>query len=272
MKTLKFAPQLVEKILSGEKVSTWRLYDDKDLTVGDKLQFVNKDTDQTFGTAVIATLCTKTLGSLTEEDWVGHERFSSDDEMYATYRKYYGDKVDANSEVKILTFDFEGNVKPVLGLDIGGVILDFVPHRDSELAFAGDRYLETPAIEGAIDAIAELNAGKFAGSVYLVSRHGPDGPARILEWLHKRDFFKKTGLTEKQYYPCLERHEKSAIVQKLGVTHFVDDRAEVLSHMIGSVPNLYLFQSLDESREDFADILPKMRFVQTWEELIKSFR
>lgn len=272
MKTLKFDPDLVEKILSGEKVSTWRLFDDKDLQVGDELTLINKETDETFGTGKITTLSIRTLGTLTDEDWNGHERFASDEEMYATFRTYYGDKVDANSEVKILTFDFIPKTKPVLGLDIGGVILDFVPHRDTDLAFAGDRYLETPAIEGAFDAIAELNSGKFAGSVYLVSRHGPDGPARILEWLHKHDFFKKTGLTEKHYFPCLERHEKAAIVQKLGVTHFVDDRAEVLGHMVGTVPHLYLFQSLDESRENFADLLPKMRFVQTWEELLPALQ
>ena len=46
MKTLKFASHLVQKILSGEKTSTWRLFDDKDLQVGDGLIFVNKDTGE----------------------------------------------------------------------------------------------------------------------------------------------------------------------------------------------------------------------------------
>jgi hypothetical protein len=59
-----------------------------------------------FSTATITSLKIKTLGTLVAEDWMGHEKFSSDEEMYASYRKYYGDKVDANSEVKILTFDF----------------------------------------------------------------------------------------------------------------------------------------------------------------------
>jgi len=107
MKTLKFAPHLVEKILSGEKVSTWRLFDDKDLQVGDELRFTNKETNETFGTATVTSLKKCTLGSLADEDWVGHERYGSEEEMYATYRKYYGDKVDENSEVKMLTFDFK---------------------------------------------------------------------------------------------------------------------------------------------------------------------
>jgi len=106
MKTLKFAPDLVEKILAGTKTSTWRLFDDKDLQQGDKLLFLNKETLEEFGTAVITSLYTRTLGTLTDEDWEGHERYKSDEEMYATYRSYYGDQISENSEVKILSFEF----------------------------------------------------------------------------------------------------------------------------------------------------------------------
>jgi len=106
MKTLKFTPDLAEKILSGEKTATWRLFDNKDLQKGDKLIFINKETGDEFGTAMIKSVKIKTLGSLTDTDWVGHEKYHSDEEMYADFRKYYGNKVDGNSEVKILTFNF----------------------------------------------------------------------------------------------------------------------------------------------------------------------
>ncbi|MEZ4200695.1 MAG: ASCH domain-containing protein [Candidatus Paceibacterota bacterium] len=107
MKTLKFTPELTEKILTGEKTSTWRLFDDKDLQGGDELIFVNKETGKAFGTATIINLYTKTLGTLEDKDWEGHERFASEEEMYATYRTYYGDKVNSNSEVKVITFVFK---------------------------------------------------------------------------------------------------------------------------------------------------------------------
>jgi hypothetical protein len=107
MKTLKFAPHLVDKIFSGEKTSTFRLFDDKDLKEGDELIFINKETGEEFGTAKITSLKVKTLGILTEEDWIGHEKYASEAEMYEDYRKYYGDKVNENSEVKIITFDFK---------------------------------------------------------------------------------------------------------------------------------------------------------------------
>ncbi len=64
MKTLKFSPHLVNKILSGEKTSTWRLFDDKDLQVGDTLGFIDKETGELFGNAVVTSLRVKTLGTL----------------------------------------------------------------------------------------------------------------------------------------------------------------------------------------------------------------
>lgn len=106
MKTLKFAPHLVSKILSGEKTSTWRLFDDKDLSSGDDLLFVNAETVNVVGMAKITSVRTKTLGTLNDSDWEGHERYTSEEEMYASYRNYYDDKVTPDSEVKMVTFDF----------------------------------------------------------------------------------------------------------------------------------------------------------------------
>ncbi len=106
-KTLKFTSELVDRILSGEKFSTWRLFDDKDLKIGNKLIFINKENGQAFGRAKIIKLVTKAFGALTDEDWVGHEKFSSEVEMYDTYSKYYGKSIGSDTEIKIMTFDFE---------------------------------------------------------------------------------------------------------------------------------------------------------------------
>lgn len=104
MSTLKFAPHLVTQILSGQKTSTQRLFDDKNLKEGDELIFVNSETGEQFAKAKIEKVVVKTLGTLTEEDWVGQDKFSSEEEMYKVYKGYYGDKVDENTEVKIITY------------------------------------------------------------------------------------------------------------------------------------------------------------------------
>lgn len=115
MKTLKFASELCSQILSGEKTSTWRLFDDKDLQTGDELVFLNKENLEQFGTAKITTLYTKTLSTLDERDWKGHERYPSEKAMYEAYRGYYGDKVTKDTEVKIISFAFKPRLKSNAG-------------------------------------------------------------------------------------------------------------------------------------------------------------
>lgn len=107
MKTLKFESHLAGMILRGEKTSTWRLFDDKDLQIGDEITCINKKTGKTFGTAKITSAYEKTFKTLTKEDIKGHEGFASKKEMYETYRSYYPDKkVGPETELKVLHFDF----------------------------------------------------------------------------------------------------------------------------------------------------------------------
>lgn len=107
MKSLKFAPHLVPLILSGEKTTTWRLFDDKDLQTGDELEFINKETGEAVGKAKITSVSLRTLGTLTDEDWVGHEKFKDEEDMFAHYRHYYPNEVvNADTVLKIITFDF----------------------------------------------------------------------------------------------------------------------------------------------------------------------
>jgi len=71
---------------------------------GDIIDLFEKDTDRCFAVAKIASVVEKKLGDLTAEDKVGHEQFTSDDEMYANFRKYYNRPVDRNTQVKIIKF------------------------------------------------------------------------------------------------------------------------------------------------------------------------
>ncbi len=106
LKTLKFRSALAKLILDGEKTTTWRLFDDKDLQVGDVVELMNWETHEIFGRAVITEVEEKPINYLNEKDWEGHERFLSDAEMYAKYREYYpGREVGSNTLVKIIHFD-----------------------------------------------------------------------------------------------------------------------------------------------------------------------
>ncbi len=104
MKTLKFKDNLVPLVLSGVKDSTWRLFDEKDLQKDDELIFINKDTGDEFGKALIISTREKRLMDLIDSDFEGHEKFESEQKMYESYRKYYGDIVTPDTIVKIIKF------------------------------------------------------------------------------------------------------------------------------------------------------------------------
>ncbi len=91
--------------MKGNKTSTWRLFDDKDLSVGDELSFVVWETGENFLKTKIIGVKETTFGKLTSDDWEGHEKFESEDEMYKTYSKYYNRNVDENSPVKVVKFE-----------------------------------------------------------------------------------------------------------------------------------------------------------------------
>lgn len=112
MKTLKFKHELAQMILAGQKTSTWRLYDDKDISVDDSIKIIDKvrpdDTKswKIIGEGTVNQVVEKKLSDVTAEDLKGHENFSSKDEMLQTYREYYGQRVTFDTPVKIIQFDF----------------------------------------------------------------------------------------------------------------------------------------------------------------------
>lgn len=104
MKTLKFASNLVPLILSGEKTSTWRLFDDKNLSIGDEIILQEFGKDDPFAQAVISNVHETKFEDLAQRDKTGHEGYKSDEEMYKTYSEYYQTKVGPENELKVIHF------------------------------------------------------------------------------------------------------------------------------------------------------------------------
>lgn len=116
MKTLKFAEHLVPMILSKEKTSTWRMFDEKDLKVDDELSFLHEKTGKEFARARIICVEEKPLGKIDAADLVGHERYASREEMVETFQSYYGNKVTEDTIVKMVDFELLHNCKGRLTL------------------------------------------------------------------------------------------------------------------------------------------------------------
>lgn len=103
-KQLRFTPDLIRLIENGQKTSTWRLWDDKNLIKGDIIEIIEAGTNKSHGFAKLIDVVEKELGSLSEVDRRGHEAYKSDKEMFREFEKFYQRQVNANTLVKIIRF------------------------------------------------------------------------------------------------------------------------------------------------------------------------
>ncbi|MEK7635242.1 MAG: hypothetical protein AAB446_02325 [Patescibacteria group bacterium] len=157
--------------------------------------------------------------------------------------------------------------KQVLGVDIGNVIINNRLN-DPEVTKVDETvYASFPPTGGVFDALKALN-DYFQGEVYLISKCTEWAQEQILLWLQAHDFYTKTGIKQENIYFVRQRNEKDGVCQKLGITHFVDDRLEVLGYMIESTPNLFLFQPDPKEIEEFKQFLPKVTRVESWSEVV----
>ena len=132
---------------------------------------------------------------------------------------------------------------PALGIDIGRVIISPVDESGADTQFLNGSEAEamaTPASPGALAAIADLWT-LFQGRVWIVSKCGPRVQARSRRWLVHHGFHTQTGVPQEHLRFCRERRDKAIHARQLGLTHFVDDRADVLRHLEGLVEHRFLF-------------------------------
>ena len=128
---------------------------------------------------------------------------------------------------------------PVLGVDIGRVIIEGDGPDTSFIGGSDDQAMRAPAMHGALESLRRLTS-LFERRVWLISKCGPRIQERTRKWLDRHRFFQATGIPYGQLRFCRERKEKAPICVDLGVTLFVDDRLDVLDAMAGVVP--YRFQ------------------------------
>ena len=155
-----------------------------------------------------------------------------------------------------------------LGVDIGGVIIDRVSEeRSGDLA--ADFAAAMP-VAGAFESIARLVERHFGEHVWLVSRCDEPAEPFILAWLKRHDFFRVTGVAPERVRFCRERRDKATICRELGVTHFVDDRHDVLGPLVGIVAHLYLLRSRGTEMPAAATLPPGIARVTRWSEIVEA--
>jgi len=138
----------------------------------------------------------------------------------------------------------------------------------------GVRMLDAPAFPGAIDFFRRaVRAGVRVHIVSHKTRYPYLGPKydlhqAALDWLEKNGFFDSAdvGLTRRQVYLELHKHEKLGRIGALSCTHFIDDLPELLAEP--SFPRQverYLFDPKDEY-----PAVTAFRRVRSWDTLEKE--
>jgi len=157
-------------------------------------------------------------------------------------------KGSGNTKVKASSKN--GNIR--LGIDIGGVIIAKAEDGD-DTSFFSDNYMNTPPEPFVLEAIHNIIAILGPENVYLVSKCGKNFREKTLEWLYGTNFFAKTLLPTQNVRFCDERPQKAEICAELGITHFVDDRLDVLKHLLSvhSMQECFLYGSQEDQQGNY---------------------
>jgi len=103
---------MAKLIYSGEKKSTWRINDEKNVSVDDQIGIIDKvnpddhSSWQIIGTGRVSEVLQKRLNDIEPGDLGVGEDFESKPQMLKTFRKYYGGDISEHTPVKIISFDF----------------------------------------------------------------------------------------------------------------------------------------------------------------------
>ncbi len=112
MKALKLDHDVALAVAANEVTSTWRLFDDKDLSVNDTVRLIDKvdpakpESWRDFGTASVTQVIEKQLSSITLED-MATQKYGSAEQMLEVLTGYYGGNVAMQTPVKIIHFTFK---------------------------------------------------------------------------------------------------------------------------------------------------------------------
>jgi hypothetical protein len=157
-----------------------------------------------------------------------------------------------------------------LGIDVGRVLISPGDESRPDTSFIGGSHenaLRTPPYPGMFDTLPGIVA-RFAPHVWIVSKCGARVQQRTRDWFEHHRFFARTGIDPANVRFCLERPQKALHCAELGITHFVDDRVDVLQAMRGVVRERILFGPQRRS----PDAREGLRHVAGWSELGELLR
>ncbi len=161
--------------------------------------------------------------------------------------------------------------KPRIGFDVGNVILetDTDGSRPAEIRHAGSHPLDLPQsyVDGALSVIRDTVGKLGAQNVHIISKCGVSMQQKTQRYFEETNFFDKTNFARENVWFVKKRAEKAPIAARLALTHFVDDRSQILRSMT-TVSVRMLFQiPYCEVPIDKTLFEPELVVVKDWAEV-----
>lgn len=156
-----------------------------------------------------------------------------------------------------------------LGVDVGGVIIDKTLNDNTDTSFFSDNYLKTTAVLDVFNVLKQLVSKRFDDQVFIVSKCGESVEEKTRHWLRHHNFYERTGILPRNVRFCRTRPGKAPICSGLGITHFVDDKLEVLGYLT-TVPNQFLLQGEPEEILRFGTHVKQVHQVDSWQQIAEK--
>ncbi len=144
------------------------------------------------------------------------------------------------------------DTKQILGVDCGDTIF---------------HYITGVPVAGAIDSLTRIaKSGRF-DEIHLVSKVDRFSEYFYRFTLWRIGFWRRTGIPRTNIIFCRRYADKAPICERLGVTHFVDDRLEVLT-ALGAVPYRYAFKPRPREAARYSHLARNVVTVTSWAALL----
>jgi hypothetical protein len=138
-------------------------------------------------------------------------------------------------------------IEEVVGIDLGNTI---IKHRKP--------------LPDAFRVIRRLIDERFGERLHIVSRVDEQQEIRARAFVTGHEFQSALGIPLTRVHFCRERHEKGPICERLRITHFIDDRPEVMVYMPTSVIRKVLFDPDQADLDTCASLLGDFNIARSW--------
>jgi len=139
------------------------------------------------------------------------------------------------------------NTNGILGIDLGNTIIK-----------------NRQVLPDAFRVIRRLIDERFGVNVHIVSRVNPEQEIRARAFVTSEHFKSQLSIPLSRVHFCRERREKGPICKRIGITHFIDDRPEIMAVMPPSVVRKILFDPDETDLRQFASRLGDFNVAHSW--------